>query len=200
MKAKRHLVVLAKAPRLGAVKTRLGRDIGVVAACQFYRRTLERVLGRLARDKRWACHIAVTPDGTVQGHRFWPEQFQPVKQGGGDLGARMARPFQTLPPGPVVLIGGDVPDIQARHIEAAFRALGEHDAVFGPARDGGYWLVGARRRPMLPDLFSGVRWSSPRTLAETLKKLNKNKVALLETLDDIDDGQAYGRWLKKPRP
>jgi len=203
MKAKRHLVVLAKAPKLGVVKTRLGRDIGVVDATGFYRRTLTAVLGRLASDKRWTCRIAITPDRAVYGHRFWPRQFGPVKQGPGDIGQRMARPFRNLAPGLVVLIGGDVPGIRPRHIEAAFRALGDHDAVFGPARDGGYWLVGARRRPVTPDMFSGVRWSSPHTLTDTLEKLGARKIALLETLDDIDDGAAYARWLeadKKNRP
>ena len=196
MSMNRHLVVFAKAPLMGTVKTRLARDIGVVAATGFYRRTLKTVLGRLASDRRWACHIAVSPDTAVGERRFWPPQFQALAQGTGDLGQRMARPFQDLPPGPVVVVGTDVPDIQAHHIESAFRALGDHDAVFGAARDGGYWLVGAKRRPVMPDLFSSVRWSSRHTLSDSLNKLEGYKVAVLETLDDIDDGAAYERWLK----
>lgn len=196
MKAKRHLVVFAKAPRLGAVKTRLARDIGAVAATGFYRRTIKTVLRPLATDRRWTCHMALTPDMAVYGNRFWPKRFVPTGQGPGDLGQRMARPFRDLAPGPVVLIGTDVPGIRPGHIEAAFRALGDHDVVLGPAADGGYWLVGAKRRPNTPDMFSGVNWSSPHTLDETLKKLQGKKVVLLETLDDIDDGAAYGRWAK----
>ena len=60
---------------------------------------------------------------------------------------------------------------RARHIAAAFRLLGRHDLVFGPAEDGGFWLVGARRRPRLPPLFGQVRWSSPHALADTLADL-----------------------------
>jgi len=117
-------------------------------------------------------------------------------QGGGDLGRRMARVFQTLPPGPAVIIGSDIPAIRPAHIAAAFRALGQHQAVFGPATDGGYWLVGLRRRPRLPRrLFERVRWSSAHALADTRAGLPKDmSVALLETLEDVDDAGAYARW------
>jgi len=195
MMAKQHLVVFAKAPRLGNVKTRLAADIGPVAASGFYRRTLNDVLRRLASDRRWTCHLAVTPDRAVDGHRFWPRPFNAIGQGPGDLGERMNRVFQDLPPGPVVLVGTDVPGIRAAHFTDAFRALGNNDAVFGPARDGGYWLVGARRRPVVPDLFGGITWSTPRTLKDTLTKLNGKKVALLDPLDDIDDGAAYEKLI-----
>lgn len=185
-------MVFAREPVLGRVKTRLGRDIGSFAATRFYRQTLSGVLGRL-KDGRWRCWLALSPDRAIAGHRFWPKSFQPLGQGPGDIGQRMARAMRAMPPGPVVIIGTDVPMIRPHHIEAAFRALGDHDAVFGPAADGGYWLVGARRSPTTPDLFSGVRWSSPQTLADSLSKLRQGglKVALLETLEDIDDGAAY---------
>ena len=198
MRQNRHLVVFAREPVLGRVKTRLARDIGVLKATDFYRQTLDAVLRRLGRNPRWRCWLALSPDSAVAGHHFWPKSFRPFKQGAGDIGARMARAMGNMPPGPVVIIGTDVPKIGADHIEAAFRALGDHDVVFGPAADGGYWLVGARRSPGLPDLFSGVRWSSSQTLADSLIKLRKAgvKVALLETLEDIDDGAAYLRWLE----
>ncbi|NQU57437.1 MAG: glycosyltransferase [Rhodospirillales bacterium] len=197
MRKNRHLVVFAREPVLGRVKTRLGRDIGVLKATRFYRRTLTAVLGRL-QGGRWRCWLALSPDSAIARHRFWPKPFHPIKQGTGDIGVRMDRAMRRMPPGPVVIIGTDVPAIRPHHIEAAFRALGDHDAVFGPAVDGGYWLVGARRSPRLPDLFSGVRWSSRQTLADSLLKLRKGgkKVALLETLEDIDNGAAYIRWLE----
>ena len=139
--------------------------------------------------------LAFGRDRAVDGHRFWPRPFNAIGQGPGDLGERMNRVFQDLPPGPVVLVGTDVPGIRAAHITDAFRALGNNDAVFGPARDGGYWLVGARRRPVVPDLFGGITWSTPRTLKDTLTKLNGKKVALLDPLDDIDDGAAYEKLI-----
>lgn len=195
MKRNRHLVVMAKKPVLGRVKTRLGRDIGWLGATRFYRNTLRTVLGRLA-NPRWRCWLAISPDGAVHGHRFWPKAFRPFKQGAGDIGQRMERAMAHMPPGSVVIIGTDVPAITGHHIEAAFKALGHHDVVFGPAADGGYWLVGARRSPGVPDVFSNVRWSSSHTLEDSLANLRRQglKVALLEPLQDIDDGAAYWKW------
>ncbi len=192
-----HLVVFAKEPTLGRVKTRLSRDIGPVAASRFYRHNTFSILNRLSRDPRWYCWLSLSPDSAVHRNRFWPAPFFPIKQGTGDIGQRMDRAMKEIPPGPVVIIGTDVPAIHPHHISAAFKVLGSHDAVFGPASDGGYWLVGARRSPTKPDLFSSVRWSSEHTLADTLTKLRHKglKVTLLETLDDIDDGDAYRKWI-----
>ncbi len=196
MRPNRHLVVFAKSPLLGRVKTRLGRDIGKVAATRFYRQNASKVLGSLGRDGRWRCWLSISPDTTVHERPFWPSSFHPIKQGKGDIGQRMDNAIKKMPPGPVVIIGTDIPTIRPDHINAAFRELGHHDAVFGPATDGGYWLVGARRCPKTPDLFSDVRWSSEHTLKDTLGNLEKRKVkvALVETLEDIDDAGAYGRW------
>ena len=193
MSLTRHLVVFVKTPRLGAVKTRLAADIGVVAATAFYRRTMGRVLRRLGCDRRWRCWLAVTPDRDARA-ALWPAGWRCIAQGGGDLGARMARPMRRLPPGPVVIVGTDIPDISAHHIARAFQALGSQDAVFGTARDGGYWLVGLRRRPRVPEVFSGVRWSTRFALADTLANLGGYRVALIDTLEDIDDGADLKRW------
>ena len=189
----RHLVIFTRAPRLGRVKRRLGRDIGAVAATAFYRRTLFAMTRRLAGDGRWRCWLAVTPDRDAGVPGLWPAGCRArLRQGPGDLGARMARSMSDLPPGPVVLVGADIPDIQPGHVAAAFRALGRHDAVFGPAADGGYWLVGLRRRPRVVDIFRGVRWSGPDALADTLANLERGaSAALLEVLSDVDDGEGY---------
>jgi hypothetical protein len=113
----------------------------------------------------------------------------------GDLGQRMDRTIRGFAPGPVVIIGSDIPDIMPRHIADAFKALGNNDAVFGPADDGGYWLVGLRRRPSHPDLFRPVRWSTRNALADTVNNLGKRfDHVLLETLIDIDDAAALRRW------
>jgi len=102
--------------------------------------------------------------------------------------------MQILPPGPAVIVGTDIPDLSAAHVSRAFRALGDHDAVFGPAADGGYWLVGLRRSPRVPDAFSSVRWSTEHALSDTLANLVGLKVAFVETLDDVDDGASLARW------
>jgi hypothetical protein len=189
-----HLVAFVKAPRLGRVKSRLARDIGAVAAWQFYRTTMASVLRSLDGDRRWLRWLAVTPDRAVAEPLLWPRDWRRMPQGGGDLGARMGRVMKTLPPGPVVIIGTDVPDIRPRHIAQAFHALGQHEAVFGPAADGGYWLVGLRRRPRCPEIFAGVRWSTSGALADTLANLPRTNVAMLEILKDIDTGANLDCW------
>ncbi len=189
-----HLVAFVKAPRLGRVKTRLAADIGVVAAWAFYRRTTAAVLHRLAGEGRWQPWLAATPDSVVAAPGVWPSAWRQIGQGTGDLGQRMARVMGALPPGPVVIIGTDTPDIRPAHIAGAFHALGRHDAVLGPAADGGYWLVGLRRRPCLPEIFQGVRWSTQFALADTLANARGLDVAMLDVLDDVDDGAGLERW------
>ncbi len=192
LKPRRWLVIMAKEPRCGAVKTRLAKDIGAVAATQFYRRTLNSVSARLTRDMRWRTLIAVTPDSAIHAP-VWPDGAGLVAQGEGDLGARMQRAFDCLPPGPVVIIGTDIPEISGRHIAQAFRKLDSNDAVLGPCDDGGYWLVGQRRTPRVLDIFANVRWSSTHTLEDTLANLAGARVAMLEHLGDVDDGTSYRR-------
>lgn len=189
----RHLILFVKAPRLGRVKSRLARDIGRVGAWAFYRRQLTARVRDLARDRRWTFWLAVTPDRAVFDGGLWPGRTRRLSQGGGDLGDRMLRTMAVLPPGPVVLIGADIPGVTPARIARAFRALGAHDAVFGPAADGGFWLVGLRRRPRLIDPFKGVRWSTDTALADTLANLKGARVARVDTLEDVDDGAAYAR-------
>jgi len=186
---------------MGRVKTRLAADIGALAALSFYRKTLFEVTRQLARDARWQCGLAVTPDRAVFDDGPWPQTDFRMSQGQGDLGQRMGRVMEILPPGPVVIIGGDVPDIRAHHIAAAFNTLGNHDAVFGPAKDGGYWLVGMKRRPVFWDIFQNVRWSTKHALTDTVANLGLGQChALLETLSDIDDGKDYQRWKNRTGP
>jgi rSAM/selenodomain-associated transferase 1 len=191
----RRVVVFVKAPRLGQVKSRLSAGIGAVPALRFYRETTAGVLMALARDARWRLLIATTPQRARHG-RFWDRRLPRLDQGSGDLGRRMARAFRVLPPGPVVIVGSDIPALAPCHIAAAFRALGDHDVVIGPARDGGYWLIGLKRsRPLPAGLFGRVRWSSQHALADTRATLPpRYRVALLEMLEDVDDRESYDRW------
>jgi hypothetical protein len=191
-----HLVLFVRAPALGNGKRRLAREIGDSAAARFERLTIARLLRRLGGDRRWRLRIAVTPDRACGAARTWRRGVAVVPQGEGDLGQRMRRAIAAAPRGPVVLIGGDIPAIAAGHIAAAFRLLGRCDLVFGPAADGGFWLVGARRRPHLPALFARVRWSGRHALADTLAALPRGvSVGFAATLEDIDDGDAYRRFL-----
>jgi uncharacterized protein len=188
---KRHLVIFARAPQAGRVKRRLAREIGLMAAARFYRATLANQIRRLASDHRWTVWLFVTPDRSLA-HPAWRGAVARSRrrpQGAGDLGQRMKLPFRVLPAGPVVLVGSDIPALRAGHIARAFRLLGQHDLVFGPASDGGFWLVGARRLKPLPrTLFAGVRWSTAQALADTLAGLPAGiSTGLADMLDDVDD-------------
>lgn len=175
MRARRTLIVMAKQPRLGRVKTRLAADIGPVAATAFYRRTLARTLRVLGDDRRWRLVVAVAPDA------WRPRGLTTMPQGHGDLGQRMRRCLNACLPGEAVLIGADIPAVAPRHIARAFALLRRHGFVLGPASDGGYWLIGARH-PVPP--LAPVRWSSPHTLADTARLLPA--VGLADMLDDVD--------------
>jgi rSAM/selenodomain-associated transferase 1 len=189
-----QVIVFARAPALGAGKRRLARDIGDVAALRFERQMLAQLLRRLGRDRRWRLEVAVTPDRARFRRRLWPRGVPVAGQGRGDLGARMRRALDACPPGPAMLVGTDIPALAANHIADAFRRLGNHDLVFGPAADGGFWLVGARRSPCLPPLFGEVRWSSPAALDDVLANLPARiSVGFAATLADVDDGVAYRR-------
>jgi hypothetical protein len=191
---RRQLILFVRAPALGRGKRRLARAIGDGAALRFERLMIARLLRRLAGDRRWHLRLAVTPDRACSAARDWRRGVEVVPQGGGDLGVRMRRVIAAAPPGPVVLIGSDIPGLDASHVAAAFDKLGGCDVVFGPAADGGFWLVGARRRPRFPPLFQRVRWSGPHALADTLAGLPRGvSISLVDTLEDVDDADTYRR-------
>ncbi|MEO3414356.1 TIGR04282 family arsenosugar biosynthesis glycosyltransferase [Roseovarius sp. CAU 1744] len=180
------LVVMLKEPVPGRVKTRLGRDIGMVGAAWWFRHQVRRLL-REVEDPRWRLILAVAPDSAGMSSRVWPPHLARVPQGSGDLGARMARLMRGLPPGPVCIIGGDIPAVRKSHIARAFRRLGAHEAAFGPAPDGGYWLVGLKRLRIPATLFKGVRWSSEDALQDSIASLGTPaRVVLVDELRDVD--------------
>jgi rSAM/selenodomain-associated transferase 1 len=191
---RRYLIVFARAPSLGSGKRRLASEIGELAALRFERLMLARLLRRLGRDRRWRLRIAVTPDRARHRRRLWPHGIPITGQGRSDLGERMRRALADCPPGPAVLVGTDIPALGPQHIAEAFRLLGRHDLVFGPAVDGGFWLVGARRSPCLPPLFGEVRWSGPDALADVLGNQPRHiSVGFAARLEDVDDGASFRR-------
>ncbi|WP_094022363.1 TIGR04282 family arsenosugar biosynthesis glycosyltransferase [Maliponia aquimaris] len=180
---------MLKVPRPGRVKTRLARDIGSTTAAWWFRHQVTRLLRRL-RDPRWRIVLAVAPDREGLTSRIWPAGLPRLPQGPGDLGQRMARALRAAPPGPVCLIGADIPGVTRAHIARAFAALGAAEAVFGPAPDGGYWLVGLRNASRVPNsLFDGVRWSSEQALSDTLASIPGTRVALVDVLHDVDTAE-----------
>lgn len=183
---------MAKAPVAGRTKTRLAKEVGLARALAFARAGGVAAIRRLMRDPRWQTIVAAAPDAAARAP-IWPRGIHLLAQGPGDLGARMQRIFDRLPPGPVVVVGTDIPAIAPANVARAFRLLGAADAVLGPASDGGYWLVGLRRRPRRIAPFARVRWSGPHALADTLANLDGRSVALAETLEDVDDAASLRR-------
>ena len=183
------VIVFARAPRLGAVKRRLARESGDRAALRFHTATLTRLLRALTADRRFRTILAVTPDRA----RFrLPIRVPRLAQRGGDLGVRMHRAFWRLPHGRVAIIGCDIPDAGPLDAMSAFRSLGSAQAAFGPAADGGYWLVAmSPRRPARP--FARVRWSTEYALADTLANFAGRRIALLRTLHDVDTAADWRR-------
>ncbi len=132
--------------------------------------------------------MAISPDRPSR----WTAPCRPVEQGSGDLGRRLARVMRAMPPGPVVVIGSDAPQVRAHDIATAFAGLRRADVVLGPSVDGGFWLIGIRQPEKIRP-FENVRWSSTFTLADVLGNLTERKVLLLETLEDVDDGGSLQR-------
>ena len=182
-----RLVIMAKLPVAGRVKTRLAQELGVATATWFARHAIADTVARV-RPGPWQTVLAVAPDTAIRA-AIWPSDVQLIAQGRGELGARMQRIMDHIALGPLVIIGTDIPGIRAAHVRHAFHLLARHDAVVGPAMDGGYWLIGMRRRPRVLRIFARVRWSSPNALADTLKNLAGRSVAHIAMLGDIDSAE-----------
>ncbi|MEO1135097.1 MAG: TIGR04282 family arsenosugar biosynthesis glycosyltransferase [Pseudomonadota bacterium] len=180
--------VFVKAPIAGRVKTRLGAQIGYGRAAALFRIMTARTLAQCEKGP-WRTVLAVDPPGGMN-EDFWPPRFARMAQGRGDLGRRMGKVFAEAPPGPALIIGADAPGLRTRHLHAAFLALQGADAVFGPAEDGGYWLIGLARGKPAPRLFDNVRWSSEHALTDTLKTLPEDfAIRMLERLRDVDEAE-----------
>ena len=158
------LFIFLKAPVAGRVKTRLGAEIGAGRATALFRVMTSQTIQH-ASDGPWRTVLAVDPPSVLSGFdNLWPPHLPRIAQTKGDLGMRMVAVFRSVMPGPVVIIGADAPRLRNDHIREAFSKLAACDAVFGPADDGGYWLIGLARRRTAPNLFQGVRWSTRHAL------------------------------------
>ncbi len=198
MKRTDTLILFVKEPRLGRVKTRLALGIGASAASAVYRQLTRAACRSLAGDRRWRTVLAVTPDRARSPD--WPRGLQHFPQGQGHLGRRMARALRRLARPRAVLVGSDIPGMNAALIARAFAALRTARFVFGPAEDGGYWLIGWRRGAWPLGALERVRWSSKHALADSLASLSRGTpTALLDRLRDLDDSADYEAWQKSGR-
>ncbi len=176
MKSDCKIIVFAKAPVAGFAKTRLARVIGDATAAALAARMLSETVAQAVAADLGAVEICCAPDASdphfaaeIQHHGS--ARLSLSCQGEGDLGARMARAFARalLEFRHVLLIGTDAPALQAPALRAAAAALAQHGAVFAPAYDGGYVLIGLART--MPNLFAGIAWSTSQVMAQTRERL-----------------------------
>jgi rSAM/selenodomain-associated transferase 1 len=182
------------------VKTRLAAAVGSDRAAALYRDWIGVVLRELQPIRERAVLVGYHDGGSANRFAEWTpfvDEWWP--QPAGDLGTRLAAGFAGAHArgGPVLAVGTDCPEIDARLLGRAFDVLRERDAVFGPATDGGYYLVGTARH--LPDFFNGIRWSSPHTLSDHLMRCRERgwSVGLLPELADIDTGDDWQAYLAR---
>jgi len=194
------LLVFAKEPIAGKVKTRLAQAIGVEAAARVYRDLLATTLahGHAAWRSRIVDHLELwcASDGDIPFLRGIGIAFGAMRylQSEGDLGQRMAHAMRDAftRASAVIVIGSDCPLLQPSRLAEAAAALRTHDSVLVPAEDGGYVLVGARRE--LP--FANVRWSTQHALADTVRGFAHAAIshALLAPCWDVDDAHGLARF------
>ena len=186
-----RVVVMAKAPVAGRVKTRLIPTLGAEGAAGLARRLLDATLAQARAAGLGEIELCCAPDTTHAAFVAQRERGSVVlsTQGEGDLGARMHHAFlRGLAQAPqVIVIGTDVPALDAAYLQAADEALSGCDGVLGPAADGGYALIGLRRPA--PRLFEQMPWSTGQVLAITRERIAECGLrhAELATLFDIDE-------------
>lgn len=203
-----RLGVFARWPRPGVVKTRLSPALPPELACALHVALVADTLATAAAAGARESFVlwADAPRGTVPGTRLeapagivLPAGMRAGAQSGGTLGDRLDTAFDALlaARARAVVIGTDCPGLRPRHLRDAFEALASNDAVLGPARDGGYWLIGLRVRA--PALFEGVAWGTDAVLAQTLERAGRARlsVATLETLDDLDTPSDLARLVAR---
>lgn len=183
-----RIVIFARWPEPGKVKTRLAAELGDDEAARIYRRLLDHTI-------EVACASGLPVELRVTGAS--PERFAAAfgpdiivrEQGEGDLGERLARIE-----GPALIIGSDLPALTVDLLGQAAKALDTHEVVIGPAKDGGYWLIGFHEN--MPWLFSDMAWSTPAVLPETLVRLKARGVApaSLPELSDVDEASDLADW------
>lgn len=181
------LMVFAKNPVKGAVKSRLAETIGTENALEVYKALVKHTI---EAAHLLPCDKAVFYSEHIDENDAWRKAgFQQFVQSGDELGTRMANAFEQklMQYEKVVIIGSDCPDISTNILEQAFEALNQQDVVLGPAQDGGYYLLGMKQ--LVPELFQNKPWSTDHVLEATIQDLkNLNlKYSLLPELNDIDD-------------
>ena len=183
--ASKHLLIFCKNPVLGQCKTRLAASIGAEKALAVYEFLLTHTAKITAKVQ--AKRVVHYSNYIQTQDAFSDTIFNKAVQSGSDLGQRMAHALEeAFDQGATkaILIGSDLYDLSAALIESAFEALNDHDAVIGPASDGGYYLIGMNQP--ISEIFNNKYWGTPSVLSDTLTNLTPYKTAILVEKNDID--------------
>ncbi len=179
------LLIFTRNPELGKVKSRLAKSIGQKNALDIYIKLLQHTHDVVIQNNATK---RVGYSETIGEHDIWEGTlFEKFAQEGEDLGQRIENAFrQAFSDGykKVIIIGSDLYDLRPYHIDQAFTALSQADTVIGPAKDGGYYLLGMTT--MIPGVFKNKKWGEDSVLKDTLKDLESFSVEVLEELNDID--------------
>lgn len=191
---KSAVVIFARLPQRGRVKTRLAPALGAEAALALHIASLQstaRLVAGLPPDvTKWIYFTGSRREAARAARTLrLPKSLRINVQPRGDLGKRMQRSLRDLLRQgfrQVVFLGSDSPTLSRRLLRRAFKALERHPIVIGPARDGGYYLLAARE--VVPEIFTGIDWGTEQTLQQTLRRLRRarRKVTLLPLWYDVD--------------
>ncbi len=192
---------MTRAPRPGQGKTRLAAVIGAEPAADFARAVLLDVSEALAGSNPWQTTLFVEPPSATSELAALTGIADVVPQESGSIGARMSHVISTLGgrgSGAVVVVGSDIPGLGPSQIDAALRALVSNDLVFGPARDGGYYLLGvadgfgAELAPLFAD--AAIPWSTDAVLSASVAVAEARgwRVGRVEPLTDVDTAADIG--------
>jgi rSAM/selenodomain-associated transferase 1 len=185
------IILFAKYPAPGKVKTRLAKQLGPERAAQLYRNFVLDILDTL-RTVDVTLRIFFEPPGALDEFRTWlGDDYRYVSQTGPALGQRMKNALvHTFAEGfsKAALIGSDLPDLSADFLNLGLRALDKHQALLGPSDDGGYYLIGFSKDAFLPEAFDNIAWGTDRVFTHTVKilKRHRRKLYVLPRWHDVD--------------
>ena len=187
MKNEHALIIIAKRPEAGRVKTRLNSHLPEEKVVEIYTYLLEQTIYKLRSIEGVDTFIAFAPDSSKDYFTRFGVKLIPLSEG--DLGTGMFQAFKRVFSAgykKAALVGADIPDLQPEIILSAIDVLSGHDLVFGPAVDGGYYLVGMKK--LIKEVFEDIPWSSDETLRKSLDQSDKfnYSVGFTDTLRDID--------------
>jgi len=200
------IILFVKYPEKGKVKTRLSAELGAETTRNLYKCFVSDLIGILEK-KRYTFKIAFYPSGSDKKIIPWlGQEHSYITQKGRDLGERMENAFkEVFLEGfkEVLVVGTDIPDLTPSLIDKALKALKRSDAVIGPCYDGGYYLIGFKKKTFLSDTFKGIQWSTERVFKDTMVVFTKKgyKVHVLPKLRDVDrieDLRDFYKRSKKP--